>query len=290
MDTFFLPSERMVRPSRGRVALVSQSGGTLVDQMSKFADEGIGLSLGIGIGNKALIGELDLLRYFTRDPETEVIAFYVEGFEKNGGREFVLAAGRCPKPVIVLKAAQYGVVEAKNQFELVSFCEALSCYDQSIEGKIGIVTASGGHGALAVDACFSHGLSVPTLSDQHQAEIKEHVSPRVRTIASFNNPIDLTGSAVDADFISAAKFLAGYQEVDCVLILLLPYTPGVTPDLAARLSQIYRQAGKPLVAYVPHVEKYGIFIEGFEFNRIPVAPSIEGAVHMAEAMRRCKPY
>jgi acetyltransferase len=45
-----------------------------------------------------------------------------------------------------------------------------------------------------------------------------------------------------------------------------------------------------LVAYVPHVEKYGIFIEGFEFNRIPVAPSIEGAVHMAEAMRRCKPY
>ncbi|NIO07895.1 MAG: CoA-binding protein, partial [Deltaproteobacteria bacterium] len=76
-------SERMVRPDRGRVALVSQSGGTLVDQMSKFADEGIGLSLGIGIGNKALIQELDLLEYFARDPETEVIAFYVEGFEKN---------------------------------------------------------------------------------------------------------------------------------------------------------------------------------------------------------------
>jgi acetyltransferase len=170
MDTFFLPSERMVRPDRGRVALVSQSGGTLVDQMSKFADEGIGLSLAIGIGNKALIQELDLLRYFAHDPETEVIAFYVEGFEKNGGRKFVLAADQCPKPVIVLKAgkspgggraisshtaaiagdyevfsevvSQYGVVEAKNEFELVSFCEALSCYNQSIEGNIGIITAS----------------------------------------------------------------------------------------------------------------------------------------------------
>ncbi len=317
MDTFFLPSERMVRPDKGRVAVVSQSGGTLVDQMTKFADEGIGLSLAIGIGNKGLIRELDLIRYFAHDPETEVIAFYVEGFEKNGGREFVLAASRCPKPVIVLKAgkspgggraisshtasmagdyqvfsevvAQYGVVEARNEFELISFCEALSCYNQSIEGKIGIVSASGGHGALAVDACFSHGLSVPTLSEQHQAEIRDHVSPQVRTIASFNNPIDLTGSAVDADFIAAATFLANYQEVDCVLILLLPYTPGVTPDVAARLSQIYRQAEKPLIAYVPHVEKYGIFIEGFEFNRIPVAPSIEGVVHMAEAMRRCKP-
>jgi acyl-CoA synthetase (NDP forming) len=317
MDTFFLPSERMVRPSRGRVALVSQSGGTLVDQMSKFADEGIGLSLAVSIGNKALIRELDLLRYFAHDPATEVIAFYVEGFEKNEGRKFVLAAERCPKPVIVLKAgkspgggraisshtaamagdyevfsevvSQYGVVEAKNQFELVSFCEALSCYNRSIEGKIGIITVSGGHGALAVDACFSHGLTVPTLSEEHQAQIREVVSPRVREIASFTNPIDLTGSAVDDDFIAAAKFLAGYQEVDCVVVLLLPYTPGITPDLAARLSQIYRQADKPLIAYVPHVEKYGIFIEGFEFNRIPVAHSIEGAVHMAEAMRRWQP-
>lgn len=317
VDTFFLPSERMVRPDRGRVALVSQSGGTLVDQMSKFADEGIGLSLAIGIGNKALIQELDLLGYFAHDPETEVIAFYVEGFEKNAGREFVLTAGRCPKPVIVLKAgkspggsraisshtasmagdyevfsevvSQYGVVEARNEFELVSFCEALSCYNQSIEGNIGIITASGGHGALAVDACFSHGLPVPTLSDQHQAEIRERVSPRVRAIASFANPIDLTGSAVDDDFIAAAKYLGGYQGIDCVLILLLPYTPGITADLAARLSQIYRQVGKPLIAYVPHVEKYRIFIEGFEFNRIPVAHSIEGAVHMAEAMRRCQP-
>jgi acetyltransferase len=40
---------------------------------------------------------------------------------------------------------------------------------------------------------------------------------------------------------------------------------------------------------VPHVEKYRMLVEGFELNRIPVSPSIEGTVHMAEAMRRCKP-
>ena len=317
MDTFFLPSERMVRPERGRVALVSQSGGILVDQMTKFAEEGVGLSLAVSIGNKAQIRELDLLRYFAHDPSTEVIAFYVEGFEKNEGREFVLAAGQCPKSVVVLKSgktpgggkavsshtasmagdydvfsavlSQHGVVEASDEFELVSFCEALSCYDQSIEGRVGIITVSGGHGALAVDACSARGLSVPTLSEGLQAEIREQVSPRVRTIASYSNPIDLTGSAVDDDFIAAAKFLSSRQEVDCVLILLLPYTPGITSDLGARLSQIYRQEGKPLIAYVPHVEKYRIFIEGFELNRTPVAHSIEGAVHMAEAMRRCQP-
>ena len=176
MDTFFLPSERMVRPEMGRVALISQSGGILVDHMTKFAEEGIGLSLAVSIGNKAQIRELDLLRYFAHDPSTEVIAFYVEGFEKNEGRKFVLEAEKCSKPVIVLKTgktpggvravsshtasmagdyevfsavlSQHGVVEARDEFELVSFCEALSCYNQSIEGKIGIISVSGGHGAL----------------------------------------------------------------------------------------------------------------------------------------------
>ena len=317
VDTFFIPSERMVQPDPGNVALVSQSGGILVDQMVKFADEGVGLSLAVSVGNKALIRELDLLRYLSKEPNTKVIAFYVEGFEKNEGRDFVLAASECPKPVIVLKAgksaggsravsshtaslagdydvfsevlSQYGIVEAKNESELISFCESLSCYQISIDGKIGVITGSGGHGALSVDVCSNQGLSVPTLSEQVQNEIREKLSPSIQTIASIANPIDLTGSAVDDDFVAAANGLSSTPEIDCIIVLLLPYLPGITSDLGARLSQVSRRAGKPLVAYVPHVEKYRMLIEGFEFNRVPVSPSIEGAVHMAEAMRRCQP-
>ena len=317
MDTFFLPSERMVRPDLGNVAIVSQSGGILVDQMIKFAGEGIGLSRAVSIGNKALIKELDLLNYFAQDTETKVIAFYVEGFGKHEGRDFVLAASKCLKPVILLKAGkspggsravsshtaslagdyetfstilfQYGVVEAKNELELVSFCESLSCYQRSIEGKVGIVTGSGGHGALAVDICSSHGLSVPPLSEQAQKEIRKNLSSSVQPIASVTNPLDLTGSAVDDDFVFATSYLSRRPEIDCIAILLLPYLPGITSDLGDRLSQVYQQEHKPLVAYVPHVEKYRMLIEGFELNRIPVSPSIEGAVLMTEAMRRSKP-
>ena len=317
VDTFFLPSERMVRPDPGNVALVSQSGGILVDQMIKFTGEGVGLSLAVSIGNKALIKELELLDYLAKDPKTKVIAFYVEGFGKNEGRDFVLAASKCPKPVIVLKAgkspggsravsshtaslggdyevfsqifSQYeGVAEAKDEYELISFCESLSCYQGSIKGRIGIITGSGGHGALAVDACSDHGLSVPTLPEQAQTEIRGKLSPSVQPIASIGNPIDLTGSAVDDDFLSAAEYLSEMPEVDCILLLLLPYLPGITSDLGARLSQVYQRGRKPLVAYVPHVEKYRMLIEGFELNRVPVSPSIEGTVLMAEAMRRCQ--
>jgi acetyltransferase len=317
VDTFFIPSERIVRPERGKVTLISQSGGILVDHIVKLAGEGVGLSKAVSIGNKALIGEIELLDYFADDAETSVIAFYIEGFGEKEGRKFVLRAGQCQKPVVVLKAgktsrggqavsshtasmagdyevfssalAQYGVVEAKDEFELIPFCEALCCYQGPIAGKIGIITGSGGHGALAVDACLSHGLSVPTLKNEDQIEIKKGFSPRIQAIASLNNPIDLTGSAVDDDFVAAARFLSRKEAVDCLLILLLPYVPGITSDLGARLSQIYRQTGKPMIAYVPHVEKFGMFVEGFQFNQIPVAHSIEEAVHMAKALRRDQP-
>lgn len=317
MDTFFIPSERIMRPEKGKVALISQSGGILVDHMVKLAGEGVGISMAVSIGNKALIGEIDLLNYFANDPETNVIAFYIEGFAKREGREFVLKAGQCPKPVVVLKAGktslgvkavsshtatmagdyevfssvltQYGVVEAKDEFELIPFCEALSCYQTPIKGTIGIITGSGGHGALAVDACLSHGLSVPTLSEPDQMEIRQKSSQRIQAIASFTNPVDLTGSAMDEDFVTATNFLIRREEIDCILILLLPYLPGITSDLGARLSQIHRQTGKPMIAYIPHVEKYLMFIEGFQLNQIPVAHSIEEAVHMAEALRRNQP-
>lgn len=316
-DTFFLPNERMVRPETGGVAMVSQSGGILVDQMVKFTGEGVGMSRAVSIGNKAILRELDFLQYLTGDPITKVIAFYVEGFGKNEGREFVLAASRSPKPVIVMKSgkspggrkavsshtaslggdykvfsevlAQYGVVEAKNESELVAFCESLSCYHDTMDGRVGIISGSGGHGAMSVDVCTAHGLEVQTFTESLQEALRQSVSPAVRGIASFANPIDLTGSAVDEDFVQAATILSRTAEVECILLLLLPYLPGVTMDLGARLSQVYRREGKPVVAYVPHVEKYRMLIEGFELNNLPVSPSIEGAVLMAEAMRRCRP-
>ncbi|MBN1636008.1 MAG: acetate--CoA ligase family protein, partial [Deltaproteobacteria bacterium] len=186
--------------------------------------------------------------------------------------------------------AQHGIVEAENEFELVSFCESLSAYRKSINGNIGIITGSGGHGAMAVDACFAHGLDVPNISEEIRKSIISELSPNVSLIASVRNPIDLTGSAVDEDFIAVASVLSQMPEIDCIIVLLLPYLPGISSDLGSKLSSIYKQFNKPLIAYVPHVEKYSMLIEGFELNGIPVSPFIEGSVLMAKALRRNKPW
>jgi len=229
----------------------------------------------------------------------------------------VLAASGSPKPIIVMKSGktsggtraavshtasiagdyavtssvlgQFGIAEAKNEFELVSFCESLSCYPTSIGNNIGIVTGSGGHGVVAIDSCTAAGFNVPKIPASIQDMVRTKLSPSIQLIASLGNPIDLTGSATDDDFVVAASELSEMPDIDCVLMLLLPYLPEVTSDVGARLSQVYRRKGKPLIAYVPHVEKYRMLIEGFQLNQVPVSHSIEGAVLMAEAMRRRRP-
>lgn len=317
VDTFFLPAERMVQPAAGDVAVVSQSGGILVDLLVKFAREGVGISSAISIGNKAYIRELQLLEFLDADPRTGVIVFYVEGFSRNEGRAFVQRAVKCRKPVIVLKAgktsegsravsshtaslagdyrvfasvlAQHGIIEARNELELVSFCEALSCYpDTVIKGRVGIISGSGGHGAMAVDVCVGGGLAVPRFSEAVQQSLRNKLSENIRTIASVANPVDLTGSAVENDFIAAVEAFCQIPDIDSILLLMLPYLPGISSDLGAWLSKVYRRHGKPLIAYVPHIEKYRMLIEGFELNRVPVASSIESAVLMTHVLRRCR--
>jgi acetyltransferase len=317
VDTFFLPLERMIKPEAGGVTFVSQSGGILVDHMIKFAQEGVGLAKAISIGNKAFIKEKELLAYLIKDPATKVIAYYIEGFGKGEGRDFVLAADRSPKPVIIMKSgktaagnravsshtaslagdyasfsaavAQHNILEAANESELVSFCEVLSSYTEPIEGKIGIITGSGGHGAMAVDACSLNGIKVPELSVETKEEIKKNLTGNIQAIAALGNPADLTGSAIDDDFVACAKVMGASAEIDCVIVLLLPYIPGITLDIGVKLSSVSKQFNKPFIAYVPHVEKYDMLIEGFELNGIPVAPSIDGAVLMAKALVRKKP-
>ena len=317
VDTFFLPIERMIKPETGGVTFVSQSGGILVDQMIKFTQQGVGMAKAISIGNKAFIKERELLAYLARDPATRVIAYYIEGFGENEGREFVLAANDCPKPVVIMKSgktpggnravsshtaslagdyasfsaaiAQHNILEAADENELVAFCEVLSSYTKPIQGNIGIITGSGGHGAMTVDACSLAGIKVPELSEATRAEIAKNLSGSIQAIATLTNPVDLTGSAVDEDFVACARVMGASAEVDCVIVLLLPYIPGMTLDIGVKLSSVSKQFNKPFIAYVPQVEKYNMLIEGFELNGIPVSPSIGGAVLMAKALVRKQP-
>jgi acyl-CoA synthetase (NDP forming) len=315
LDAFFLPHERLVVPEPGSVALISQSGGILVDLIIKLTQEDAGVSKAVSIGNKAAIDEVDLLEYFQKDPNTRVIGIYIEGFKKSRGRDFVNMMIDSTKPVILLKSGktpggtravsshtasvagdyavfseivkQSGAIEAKNETQFVSYCEALSCCDKPERMKnVCIITGSGGHGAMASDICYERGLNLVEVPEPDKEELRKRLSNSVQSIASLNNPVDLTGSAVDGDFYAAAEFFLDKDYVDGVILLLLPYLPGISSDIGARLAVAFREHEKPVITYIPHVEKYGIIIEGFESNRMPVAHSVEGAVYMTASLMK----
>jgi acyl-CoA synthetase (NDP forming) len=196
VDTFFLPPERTVVPRKGDIAVASQSGAFLVDQiMTNFHEAGIGISVGVSMGNKAMIDEEALMRHFASREDTKSMCFYIEGIDQ-GVRRFIESARDVTryKPVVVYvggksergKAAaqshtaalagnhemmegalrQSGILEAKTESEVTSFCKILSFYHHRPLAKctIAVVSSSGGHGVLASDLAAEAELIVPGFS------------------------------------------------------------------------------------------------------------------------------
>ena len=104
MDTFFQVQERLLRPVAGRIAMITQSGTVGCIFLEQAA--ALGMSKFVSYGNRIDVDEADLLAYLADDPETDIIAMYVEGLEK--GRRLLETAKLVTqkKPVVVLKVGR----------------------------------------------------------------------------------------------------------------------------------------------------------------------------------------
>ena len=67
VDTFFLPDEKMKRPSRGYISFISQSGAFASALLDWMAHHGIGVSRAISYGNKIDVDDVDLMEFLGED-------------------------------------------------------------------------------------------------------------------------------------------------------------------------------------------------------------------------------
>ncbi len=321
IDTFFLPSERVARPSVGHVALISQSGGWLVERLEEFAARDVGIAAAVSIGNAAQTKVGDFVTYFGEQNNVKAIIAYIEGFGPNGGREFVDACSRVTskKAVIVLKGGQseagmratqshtsslagdraiasaafkqFGILEAEDQDEAMALSKVFSFPHKIMRTScVGTISVSGGHGVLATDEAAVIGLTFPPFTEEQQETLRAVMTPEYQQIASFRNPVDLTGSASDGDFERVLDKMLQFDTIDAALLLLLPYAPGISLQIGARVANVAKRYNKAVVAYVPDLEKYEVIIRGFELNGIPVGATIEEAVQMLGGIRRRSAY
>lgn len=104
-------------------------------------------------------------------------------------------------------------------------------------------------------------------------------------IASFNNPIDLTGSVLDKDIEDIIRYLSDIKRIECIILLLLPYPPNISFQIGRRVANIISTKNKPLVCFIPYVSKYSLIIESLELANIPVFHSIKESVQAVSALK-----
>lgn len=243
-----LPGPDLSRKS-GPVGFLSQSGGMSIDFAHIGKWMGIGFSKVVSFGNGADLRETEMLAYFGDDPETRVIALYLEGVDD--GRKFlsVLKEVAAKKPVVINKGGlseagsravashtasmggsariwesairQSGAVQVSDLWEMAEACLAFSLLPGRVYRNI---TVAGGGGALGVSACDTaseFGLTLPLLDPSLTEAILE-VLPKPGS--SARNPIDAANPFVGPDayreiFLNAAK----HPGIDIQFLIQLVY-------------------------------------------------------------------
>ncbi|MBE9500809.1 MAG: hypothetical protein IMY87_00045, partial [Chloroflexi bacterium] len=164
------------------------------------------------------LNEADFLEYLTHDPETEVIASYIEGVKD--GRRFLDALTRATrfKPVIILKAGrggagtraaashtaalagslmtwetairQAGAIQARDLEDMTNLVVSFSFLPPVLGARVGIVGGGGGTSVLSADQWEEAGFSVVPLPTEIEREI-ENTLPELWW-GWIRNPVDMS--------------------------------------------------------------------------------------------------
>lgn len=237
----------MGMPSRGGIALYTQSGAYGMAAFTRSQEDLIGFSRVVACGNKADIDETDVLSVFGDDQETRVIAMLIESI--GDGRRFFETARDVAlrKPVIVLKTGrgeagrraaashtaalatdtavthaalrQAGVRVVEDGQTLLDLAAALDRQPPLKGRRIAVITNSGGTGVEIADLMEARGLEVPRLSETLQSAIR----PALPAFGSAANPIDVTTEwrRFPQMYGESLKALLDSDEVDAVVPVLL---------------------------------------------------------------------
>ncbi|MFI4978913.1 MAG: acetate--CoA ligase family protein [Nevskiales bacterium] len=267
----------------GNISMVSQSGGMATIGQGLAQQCGYGFRYMISTGNEAVLSAADFVHALVHDPETKVIAAYLEGARDGDKFRRALEVARAArKPVIVLKAgataasagaaaAHTGALAGEGRVwdtvlreaaaipvdsleELLDVAMQLSGSDlATLPGRPGVaaITFGGGSGVLAADQCDRLGLTVPPLLAETRAALKPLVPP----LASTRNPVDFTPQAYAdpkwlAAFPQALDTIAADPQIGTVFFQLGPMPRG-DAEMAGIVSDFRNRAGKAVIAAWP---------------------------------------
>ena len=267
----------------GPVGGFFQSGGGAGEFVRYSALRGVRFSKIVSHGNALDINETELLYYFAQDPETKIIAVYIEGVKD--GRDFIQALSYATKkkPVVVLKGGrgktgsklafshtasltgstevwsamlkQYGATVVYSFQELVDQVVAFTFLPTVRERKVIIAGGGGGESVVSADVWEEEGFDVPDLSLKVREKLKEEV-PDIWDW--LRNPLDVSIlQNVPLSAMNLLRMISNEDKFDIMVVNMTqndPYTRDVwlgtlAEDLLDGVLAI-KEEGKPVVCVI----------------------------------------
>ena len=298
-------SARMPKPDN--VSFMSQSGALCTAVLDFAADRKFGFSKFISIGNKADVDEVDLLRYFHNDPDTEVILIYVEELQR--GPEFIevareITGGDRPKPILVIKSGrtsagaqaaashtgslagseavydaifrQSGVIRVNSIDELFDFATAFAYKNESALGKLRRKVPHGNRVAIVTNA-GGPGIvatDMTVTSGLVPARFSEDTIAALRShlpsTANVNNPVDVIGDAAQDRYANALSAVIKDEGVDGALVILTPQSMTNAIGTAEAIVKIARRSHKPILCCFMGIIDVSAGVKYLQENGVPV--------------------
>ena len=299
----------------GPVGFISHSGALAFTFSKYLGNRGIGFSKVIACGNEWDLTWTDFLEYLGQDPDTEIIAGYIEG--TRDGTRFMRAASEIThrKPVIVMKGGkssagsqfvrshtgsiagnqniwgsvfeQSGVLCVESFEELIEHVIVFNYFRHHPVGdRIAIVSGTGGPITMSADLCEKLGLQIPSLSTEVREKLEELIPP---TGTSSQNPVDVSiAAATNVNlYTKPIELLDKSDEIDMMLCIHTSDWRG--EEVARAIAGISGNIHKPLiVVLVGTPEKSSQSIANLLEAGIPAFTSTEGALKALASLVKWK--
>ena len=249
-------------PKVGNISIISQSGAVGGHTMVLARERGLGIRGWMTTGNECDVDVAECIAYCADDPETKVIAAYIEGAKKPEVLVSAFeAARRAGKAIVCLKVGasevgavaanthtaslagadavydaifrQYGVWRAGSLEELLDVSAAASAGHFPTGKRLGIVSVSGGAGVLSADIAAAHGIEVPELPKEAQRRLKE-----LLPFGAVRNPVDTTAQMLNDMnlFEQSMRTMLEHGKCDAVVVFLT--TIGYSERMMSQLREV----------------------------------------------------
>ncbi|MEE8576289.1 MAG: acetate--CoA ligase family protein, partial [candidate division Zixibacteria bacterium] len=296
-------------PRKGAIGYISQSGALLAAILDTANARGIGFSNLVSIGNKADVNELDLIKALGSDPDTRVIAGYLESI--TDGNAFVNQAEKISgdKPILLMKSGgtdagakaasshtgslagsetayeavfeRAGIIRCFSITSQFDFAQAFASQPLPAGARVAVITNAGGPGIMAADAIERQGLEFAKLAD----ETIERLASKLPPAANLYNPVDVLGDALADRYEFALDVVVNDPNVDIALIILTPQAMTEAAETAEVVAKISRQnPSKTILASFLGANRIANAIEILQNNGVPQYNSPESAVLTARLM------